>query len=77
MVTSLTRESVFVERYAAELDKPLRRLQQKAYYFGCFYGFSVAILFFMYAATFYVSSYLIDNDLIAANDFDNVFKVVN
>ena len=58
MVSALTREAFFVDQYEKELEKPLKSIQKKAYYFGVFYGFSVAILFFMYAATFYLSSYL-------------------
>ena len=76
MVTALTREDFFVDKYQSELRHPLASLQRKSYFFGLFYGFSVAILFFMYAVTFYVSSYLIENDLIKSNDFENVFKVL-
>ena len=75
-VASLGREEHFVGKYRSQLDKPVQNAIKKAWLFGFLYGMSTGIIFFMYAGCFYFAAYLIENGLLPAERFDDIFKVL-
>lgn len=71
-VQSLCRESTFFKRYCTYLATPYRKRLFGSILGGVTYGFSQAMVFFMYAAAFRFGAYLVG---IGKMDPSNVFKV--
>ena len=75
-VASLGREEYFINKYQTKLDTPLKNHTKKAYLYGFLYGMANATEFFMYAAIFRFSAWLIDAGRLDSADFGNIFKVL-
>uniref|UniRef100_H2YJX7 Bile salt export pump n=1 Tax=Ciona savignyi TaxID=51511 RepID=H2YJX7_CIOSA len=72
-VASLTRETMFYEKYRDALILPQKKSVRKAHVYGITFGFSQCIVFFAYAATFRFGAWLVEENLMT---FNNVFKVL-
>nr|CAB3219616.1 multidrug resistance protein 1A-like [Phallusia mammillata] len=72
-VASLTKEPTFEEKYRTAMTLPYEKAKRKTYVYGVTFGFSQAIVFFAYAATFRFGAWLVEECLL---DFQNVFKVL-
>ncbi|XP_053373101.1 ATP-dependent translocase ABCB1-like isoform X2 [Mercenaria mercenaria] len=71
-VASLTREEMFYKKFSAELDIPYNEALKKAHVIGISFSFSQGVIFFAYAASFWLGAYLIQQSEI---DYVDVFKV--
>uniref|UniRef100_H2YJX3 Bile salt export pump n=1 Tax=Ciona savignyi TaxID=51511 RepID=H2YJX3_CIOSA len=71
-VASLTRETMFYEKYRDALILPQKKSVRKAHVYGITFGFSQCIVFFAYAATFRFGAWLVEENLMT---FNNVFNV--
>ena len=49
---------------------------KKSWGYGFVSGMSIGLFFFMYAVCFYFAGYLIREDLLAADKFEDIFKVL-
>lgn len=71
-VASLTREDMFYIKFCEELETPYRDALKKAHVIGISFSFSQGIIFFAYAASFYLGAYLIQAKLV--DDFVKIFR---
>ena len=75
-VASLGREDHFVTKYKDQLSAPVKNAEKKAWLFGFLYGMSTGVIFFMYAGCFYFAAYLIEEKILPADRFEDIFKVL-
>jgi len=75
-VAALGREPTFIEKYTAQLDVPLQSSIKKSWLFGFMYGMSTGVIFLMYAGVFYFSAWLIQEEILPASKFEDIFKVL-
>jgi ABC-type bacteriocin/lantibiotic exporter with double-glycine peptidase domain len=61
-VQALTREKAFYDTFVSLLQRPYRESIKQAHIQAVSYGFSQAIFFFMYAASFRFGAYLVGID---------------
>ncbi|ESO94117.1 hypothetical protein LOTGIDRAFT_145119, partial [Lottia gigantea] len=71
-VVSLSREVTFYNLYVNQLLQPYKDALKRAHLVGGAFGFSNAIIFFAYAASFYFGAYLINE---GEMDYVDVFRV--
>ncbi|XP_060590153.1 ATP-dependent translocase ABCB1-like isoform X2 [Ruditapes philippinarum] len=71
-VASLTREKMFRRKFKAELDVPYEEALKKAHVIGISFSVSQGVIFFAYAASFWLGAYLIQQSEL---DYVAVFKV--
>jgi len=74
-VASLGREPHFVQQYEEQLVTPLKTAATKSWIFGFTYGMATGLVFLMYAACFYFASWLIEERILPADKFEDIFKV--
>lgn len=70
-VASLTREDMFYKKFLQELETPYRDALKKAHVIGISFSFSQGVIFFTYAASFWLGAYLIEEGKL---NFVDVFK---
>ncbi len=70
-VASLTREQKFYESFVYELMQPYKQALCKAHVVAISFSFSQAIVFYIYALSFWYGAKLIKNNEL---DFVEVFK---
>ena len=49
---------------------------KKSWLFGFMYGMSTGVIFLMYAGVFYFSAWLIQEEILPASKFEDIFKVL-
>ncbi|GBN19928.1 Phosphatidylcholine translocator ABCB4 [Araneus ventricosus] len=72
-VQGLTLEARFYERYVSNLLEPFTENKKKYRFYAVAYGFSQAIMFFIYAAAFRLGAYLISQNEMEAVNVYRVF----
>ncbi|XP_053373066.1 ATP-dependent translocase ABCB1-like isoform X2 [Mercenaria mercenaria] len=70
-VASLTREEMFYKMFCDELETPYNNALRKSHVIGISFSFSQGVIFFAYAAAFWLGAYLIKQ---AELDYVDVFK---
>ncbi|XP_052792991.1 ATP-dependent translocase ABCB1-like isoform X1 [Mya arenaria] len=70
-VASLTREGMFLDKFMHELNGPFRDALKKAHVVGIAFSFSQGVIFFCYAASFWLGAYLVEQKEL---DYVQVFK---
>ena len=75
-VASLGREDYFVAKYKDQLASPVKTAEKKAWIFGFLYGLSTGIIFFMYAGCFSFASHLIEEKILPADKFGDIYRVL-
>lgn len=70
-MASLTREEMFYKMFCDELATPFANAMRKAHVIGLSFSFSQGVIFFAYAAAFWLGAYLIKQ---AELDYVDVFK---
>ena len=70
-VATLTKEDHFYNEYVKQSSKPFKQSMRKAHAIGLMFSVSQSIIFFAYAAIFYLGAWLVENDGL---DFVDMFK---
>ena len=70
-VASLTKEEYFHKKYVKQTSVPFKNSMNKSHAIGLMFSVSQSLMFFAYAAVFYLGSYLVENDGL---DFVDMFK---
>ena len=70
-VAALTKEDHFHALFAEQTSVPVENSINKSYAVGLMFSVSQSLIFFAYAAIFYLGAYLVENDGL---DFVDMFK---
>jgi len=70
-VASLTREDMFYKKFKDALATPYKSALRRAHLIGITFSTSQAVMFFAYAASFWLGAYLIQQSEL---DYIDVFK---
>ena len=75
-VSSFGVQNVIAERYSAILELPMELSRHKSNIAGIAFGFSNAIIFIIYAISFYFGAWLVNNNFMTFGDVLNVFFAI-
>merc|ERR1719436_503742 len=75
-VADLGREDNFIEKYDSFCTTLTQGRKGRLALYGFLYGASLGIIFLMYAAVFWFTGWMVENDKMKAEDFENLFKVL-
>ena len=70
-VAALTKEDHFHAEYVKEITKPFELSMRRSRSLGLMFSISQSLIFFAYAAIFYLGAWLVENDGL---DFVDMFK---
>ena len=74
-VASLAREEKFYSNYVDQMSIPAKASSNKSILYGIAYGSSQGVIFFAYAGCFYFGSWLIQEGILAPEEYNNIYKV--
>jgi len=75
-VAGLGREDEFVLKYKQNINQILQGKAKKIHFYAFMFGLSLGNIFFMFAGVFYFAAWMVANDKIHSNDFDDIYRVI-